>query len=235
MKLPRLFLALIGLASLAVERESYSQSTASSPVVESAPMTFRKDTSIEDTKDTGNKAIAALLHNFAESKHAPGAKGFILLPLPKDIDSGYFSQQFETALTQRFAEKEPPLKVYTRNDKTLAQIFDFTAWAQTFPDAINEATLQKLGGIVDAPAIIQPRLDLTVDDRGTITARANMRVIVRATAEIPPGVSEGYAQMKAMPTNAEIIRWAGYGLVGLIALIIVVKFIRAVGNARRPR
>jgi hypothetical protein len=198
-------------------------------------MTFPKGTSIEDIKDTGNKAIAALLHNFAESQNAPGAKGFILLPLAKDIDNGYFSQQFESSLSQRFAEKQPPLKVYTRNDKTLAQIFDFTAWAQTFPDAINEVTLQKLGGIVDAPAIIQPRLDLTVDDRGTITARANMRAIVRATTEIPPGIAEGYAQIKAMPTNAEMIRWAGYALVGLIALIIVVKFMRAVGNARRPR
>jgi trigger factor len=51
MKLPRLILALIAVGSLAIDRESHGQSTASSPVVESAPMTFPKGTSIEDIKE----------------------------------------------------------------------------------------------------------------------------------------------------------------------------------------
>lgn len=228
-----LLIALLGLGLFAAERESHGQSTASSPVAESLTMVFPKGTPIEDIKDTGNKAIDNLLVHFAESQHAPGARGFILLPLPKDIDNGYFSHQFEVALTQRFADKG--LKVYTRNDKTLAQIFDFTAWAQTFPEAIDEATVQKLGGVVDAPAIISPRLDISVDDRGTITARANMRAIVRRTTELPPGITEGYARLKAMPTNGELLFWGACLLGGLIVLIILRKISRAVSDARRAR
>ncbi len=226
-------LAIATLALACAAHPARAQSTASSPVAEPQPLTLPKGVSIEDVKDTGNKAIEKLLANFAESRHAPGAKGFILLPLPRDVDHGYFSQQLEAELSQRFADKQ--LKIYTRNDKTLAQIFDFTAWAQNFEEAIDEKTLQKLGGIVDAPAIISPRLDITVDERGNITARANMRVIVRRTAEIPPGVSEGYAQMKAMPSNSDILRWSGYGLAGLIALFILIKFLGAIRAASRPR
>ena len=233
MRLPYFFLVIFTLGMLGIERESHGQGTASSPVAESLAMTFPAGTSLEDVKDTGNKAIVNLLGHFAESQHAPGAKGFILLPLPRDVDGGYFSHQFEIALTQRFADKG--LKVYTRNDKSLAQIFDFTAWAQTFQEAIDERTVQKLGGVVDAPAIISPRLDISVDDRGTITARANMRAIVRRTTELPPGISEGYAQMKAMPTNADLIFWGGCALVALIILIILRKVSRAVSRARAPR
>ena len=228
---PLLAIATLAIACAALPARA--QSTASSPVAEPQPLTLPKGVSIEDVKDTGNKAIEKLLSNFAESRHAPGAKGFILLPLPRDVDHGYFSQQLEAELSQRFADKG--LKIYTRNDKTLAQIFDFTAWAQNFQEAIDEKTLQKLGGIVDAPAIISPRLDITVDERGNITARANMRVIERRTAEIPPGVSEGYAQMKAMPSNNDILRWSGYTLAGLIALFLLLKFLGAIRAASRPR
>ena len=220
-------------ASFGLPSQAHGQGTSASPVSEPAPMLFPPGTSIESVYDTGNKAILNLFKNFSESRHAPGAKSFILLPLAKDTPNQYFSQQFETELTQHFADKG--LKVYTRDNKTLTQIFDFTAWAQTFPEAIDEKTLQSLGGIVDAPAIISPRLDITVDERGTITARANMRIIVRRTAGLPPGVSEGYAQMKAIPTNAELLTWGGYALAAIILLVILRKVSRAVGDARRPR
>jgi hypothetical protein len=62
-----------------------------------------------------------------------------------------------------------------------------------------------------------------------------MRVIVRRTAELPPGVGEGYAQLKPAWTAVMFLRLAGYGLGGLIVLFILRKFVSVISNAARPR
>ena len=185
---------------------------------------------IEDARDLGKAAIEEIMAQFTAAKGGQGLTSFVILPLRRDIDAGYFTTQLENAFTQ--TARSAGQKLYTRNDPAVSQILAQTEWSSAFEDVLDAKTKQELGKIVDAQAVIWPRVDLTIADDGTITARANIQIYERETFQLHWG---GEAKRVAVSWQQRLFRWSGAILIALGGLVILLWFIFAIRRARRPR
>lgn len=194
------------------------------------PLTLPDDIDIATLKDAGRAAISQVLAEFAGS-NASGGKSYIILPLSKDIDQGYFTLQFENAFTQKAGAAG--YKLYTRTDKVLEKVLTEIEFQQNFEDSLNKATMQKLA-LVGAESVILPRIDIDRSGDGALTVRASIGIHNVATGE----KVWGNESSSLIPGRVTTEQWITRGIIALAAfavLMIVLWFIRTVRRAARPR
>jgi hypothetical protein len=201
------------------------------PAPESAPWKLPDGVSMDDARDAGKAAISKLMQEYAQSKGDESLASFIVLPLQRDLDQNYFTAQFENAFVKHAGADA---RLYTRNDAAVAEMLKQIAWGQNYQDVLDQSTIQKLGSVVDAQAILFPRLDISVDPSGAIRARANMQIHERKTFRIHWG-DEAQAVIEPRYTSDDIIRLLGWTAAGLAVFLILFKLVSAIRRAARPR
>ncbi len=200
-------------------------------IAQPKPLLLPADIDISVLKDTGKLVIADLLAAFAANEAAGGGKSYIILPLGKDIDNGYFTLQFENAFTQK--AKSAGYKLYTRTDKVLEKVLTEVGFQQNFGDSIDKSTMQKLA-LVGAEAVVLPRIDIDKSVSGALTLRATISVHNVATGEKTWG-DEASKIIPGRLTTEEWVRLGAIGLAILGGLVVLLWFIRTVRAAARPR
>lgn len=222
----RFKLSLLAFAFAALTLSSHAQG-----ISQPKPLTLPPDIDMSRLKDAGRKAIAEVLAAFASNNLATGGKSFIILPLGKDIDQGYFTLQFENAFTQKAGAAG--YKLYTRTDKVLEKVLTEIEFQQNYEDSLNKATMQKLA-IVGAEYVILPRIDIDRSANGALTMRASIGVHNVSTAEKVWG-DEGSVVIPGKLTTEEWVRIGAIALAVLGGLVILLWFIRSLRAAARPR
>ncbi|WP_395744773.1 hypothetical protein [Prosthecobacter sp.] len=195
------------------------------------PLTLPADTDIAVIKDAGRLAIADVLAAFTANEAASGGKSYIILPLGRDIDQGYFTLQFENAFTQK--AKSAGYKLYTRADSTLEKVLTEIGFQQNYGDSLEKSTVQKLA-LVGAQAVVLPRIDIDRSVNGALTLRASISVHNVASGEKTWG-DEASQIIPGKYTTADWVRIGAIALAILGGLVILLWFIRSVRAAARPR
>jgi hypothetical protein len=222
----RFTLPLFAMALVAMTLSSHAQG-----ISQPKPLTLPPDIDMSQLKDAGRKAIAEVLAAFASNNLATGGKSFIILPLGKDIDQGYFTLQFENAFTQKAGAAG--YKLYTRTDKVLEKVLTEIEFQQNYEDSLNKATMQKLA-IVGAEYVILPRIDIDRSGNGALTLRASISVHNVSTAQKVWG-DEARVVIPGRRTTEEWLRIGAIALAVLGGLVILLWFVRSVRTAARPR
>ncbi len=195
------------------------------------PLSLPADTDISALKSTGKVAIAELMAAFAANDAASGSKSYIILPLPRDVDQGYFTLQFENAFTQKAGAAG--YKLYTRTDSVLANVLKETEFQQNYEDALDKSTIQKLA-FIGAQAVVVPRMDIDRSADGTVTLRASISVHNVATAEKVWGDETSKDMPRGLTTQDWIFR-GGIAVGAIIGLLVLLWIIGSVRSAARPR
>lgn len=200
-------------------------------ILPSRQLTLPADIDITALKDTGKTAIAEVMTAFAANKAASGSQSYIILPLGRDIDQGYFTLQFENAFTQKAGLAG--FKLYTRTDDVLAKVLKEKEFQDNYEDSLNKDTIQKLA-FIGAQAVVLPRIDIDRGVDGAVTLRASISVHNVASAEKVWGDEVS----RPVPGKLTTREWIIYGAIGLAvlgSLVILLWFIRSVRAAARPR
>lgn len=195
------------------------------------PLNLPADTDISTLKSTGKAAIAELMAAFATNGASKDNKSYIILPLPRDVDQGYFTLQFENAFTQK--ARAEGYKLYTRTDSVLANVLKEKEFQQNYEDALDKSTIQKLA-FIGADAVVLPRIDIDRSSDGTVTLRASISVHNVASAEKVWG-DEVTKDIPRPLTTEDWVRRGGIGLAALGGLVVLLWFIGSVRSAARPR
>lgn len=195
------------------------------------PLNLPADTDMSTLKNTGKQAIAELMAAFAANDAASGSKSYIILPLPRDVDQGYFTLQFENAFTQKAGAAG--YKLYTRTDSVLAKVLKETEFQQNYEDALDKGTIQKLA-FIGAQAVVVPRMDIDRSAEGLVTLRASISVHNVSTAEKVWGDETAKDLPRPLTTQDWILR-GGIALGALGILVVLLWFISSVRSAARPR
>lgn len=217
-------LLALGLATLPL-------STQAQGIALPKPIELPSNIDMSQLKDAGRKAIADVLAAFTGNQFASGGKSFIILPLGRDIDQGYFTLQFENAFTQKAGAAG--YKLYTRTDKVLEKVLTEIEFQQNYEDSLNKSTMQKLA-IVGADSVILPRIDIDRSANGALTLRASISVHKVSTAEKVWG-DESSVVIPGKRTTEEWVRIGAISLAVLGGLVILIWLIRSVRAAARPR
>lgn len=199
-------------------------------IAQPRPMLLPDDIDIATIKDAGRAAIQQVITEFAASK-AAASTSYIIMPLTKDIDQGYFTLQFENAFTQKAGDKD--FKLYTRTDKVLEKVLTEIEFQQNYEDSLKQGTLQKLA-LVGAEAVILPRIDIDRSGDGTVTLRASIGVHNVSSGEKAWG-NESSALIPGRITPTHWITRGIYALAGIALLMIFIWFIRTVRWKTNPR
>jgi hypothetical protein len=218
------------LITFALSFLSVVSMTLAQGISQPKPLNLPADVDTSQLKDAGRKAIAEVLAAFSSNKLASG-ESFIILPLGKDIDQGYFTLQFENMFTQKAGAVG--YKLFTRTDKVLEKVLTEIEFQQNFEDSLNKATMQKLS-IVGADSVILPRIDIDRNTNGSITLRASIGVHNVSTAEKVWG-DEASVEIPGKLTTEAWIRIGAITLAGLGGLVILMWILRSVRAAARPR
>lgn len=198
--------ALLAAAFAALTLSSHAQG-----ILQPKPLTLPADMDVAAVKDAGKQAAAEVLAAFVASDAAKGGKSFIIMPLGRDVDQGYFTLQFENAFTQRAGAAG--YKLYTRADKVLEQVLSEIEFQQNFSDSIDKTTLQKLA-LIGAQTVVLPRIDIDKSTSGAVTVRASIGVHTIATAE----KTWGDEVSKIIPAKHTANDWGRYGGIGFASL-----------------
>lgn len=194
------------------------------------PILLPDDIDIATIKDAGRAAIQQVITEFATSK-AAARTSYIIMPLTKDVDQGYFTLQFENAFTQKAGDKG--FKLYTRTDKVLEKVLTEIEFQQNYEDSLKQGTLQKLA-LVGAEAVILPRIDIDRSSDGTLTLRASIGVHNVSSGEKAWG-NESSALIPGRITSTHWIT-RGIMLLAAIALMMIgIWFKRTVQRGTRAR
>jgi hypothetical protein len=217
-------LAALTLSCLAVNLHAQG-------ITEPRPLAVPAEVDTAELKDTGRQAIAELMAEFAAQDANAQAKTFAILPLPKDIDQGYFTLQFENAFTQKAGASG--FKLYTRRDQVLEQVLVEIDFQQNFADAVKESTRNKLA-LEGVEAVILPRIDLDRSANGAVTLRATVSVHHVVSGEKLWGHEVARVIAPAL-TNDQILHYGVIGLAAIALLLILIWLLRTVRAAARPR
>jgi len=193
-------------------------------------LTLPDDIDLAALKDAGRAAISQVLSEFAGSNVSAG-KSFIILPLAKDIDQGYFTLQFENAFTQKAGASG--FKLYTRTDKVLEKVLTEVEFQQSFEDSLNKASMQKLS-LVGAESVILPRIDIDRSGDGALTVRASISIHHVSTGEKVWG-NEGASFIPGKVTTEQ---WVTRGIIAFAVfafLLLLLWITRTIRRAARPR
>ncbi len=200
-------------------------------ILPSRALTLPQDVDVTALKDTGKAAIAEVLAAFAANKAASGSQSYIILPLGRDIDQGYFTLQFENAFTQKAGLVG--FKLYTRTDDVLAKVLKEKEFQDNYEDVLNKDTIQKLA-FIGAQAVVLPRIDIDRGIDGVTTVRASISVHNVSTAEKMWGDEVTRPVPGKLTTQQWLVR-IGIALAILVVLVVALLFMRAVRKASRPR
>ena len=140
---------------------------------------------LDEAKMAGKAAVAELLNRFFPKARDVGVQSCIVLPLQCDLPGGYLSQQFENLFAQ--SSDTTGWRVYTRSNMALKALLDQMAWGEKYRDILDPETVQRLGRVVDAEAIILPRADIDPRWDGAVAVRASFSVYLRETLQKPWG------------------------------------------------
>lgn len=199
---------------------------------EPLPLIIPVGTEVDQVRDLGKKAIVEIMQRFGEARGGENMESFIVLPLRKDLDQQYFTLQFENAFTQE--AKQAGYKLYTRNDKALGELLDQIQWSQNNSDILDPSTIQELGKVVDAQAIVMPRVDITERKDGMLSVRVNMQVYERETFRLHWG-DESVIVAKPPLSRDDLLFWTVAGIGCLAFLFMVKSFLGFLGRKLRPR
>jgi len=195
------------------------------------PLLLPADTDVATVKDTGKLAIAELMAAFAANDAASGSTSYIIMPLGRDLDQGYFTLQFENAFTQKAGVAG--YKLYTRQDDVLAKVLKEVEFQQNYGDALNQASMQKLA-LIGAEVVVLPRIDLDRSTDGSTTLRASISVHNVSTGQKLWG-DEVSKMIAAKLSTEDWINRAGIGLAVFGGLVLLLWIIRTLRLAARPR
>lgn len=181
-------------------------------------------------KDAGRSAITQVINEFISSGSS-SSTSYIILPLTKDVDLGYFTLQFENAFTQSAQQKN--FKLYTRSDKVLEKVLTEIEFQQNYADSLDASTAQKLA-LVGAASVILPRIDIDPSSDGSHTLRASIGIHdVKTGQKVWGGESSVLIQG---PPNASQWIMRGIMLLAALALLMIgIWFKRTVQRGTRAR
>lgn len=199
-------------------------------IAQPRPLLLPAGIDIANLKDAGRVAISQVLKEFADSKSSAN-HSYIIMPLTKDIDQGYFTLQFENAFTQ--SGRQENFKLYTRSDKVLEKVLAEIEFQQNYADSLDASTAQKLA-LVGAESVILPRIDIDQSSDGALTLRASIGIHDVKTGQKVWG-GEGSA---FIPGKTSISQWIMRGIILLAALALLmigIWFKRTVQRGTRAR
>jgi hypothetical protein len=245
-----LFLA-VG-ASLPAQSESKSILPAAPQPVMSGqvtPIPFPTDTiDAEYARRAGVDAIRQWVGEFLARSPAP--RRFAVLPLARDIDGAYFTEQVRNAFADLAGGTEYAL--FTRDDATWNALLNEIRRGDQFGDTMEPATIQQFGRIQGVDGIITGRLggiyttsahvgsgSVQLAGEGkAIQVRVSMQAYAVETGQLLWG-SECTATA-VLPSEAIVLPgskrdWIIWGGAGLLALLILWFLVSRVAAANRPR
>lgn len=199
-------------------------------IAQPRPLLLPADIDMATLKDAGRAAISQVMSEFVAS-NAATSTSYIIMPLTKDVDQGYFTLQFENAFTQSARQKN--FKLYTRTDKVLEKVLTEIEFQQNYADSLDASTAQKLS-LVGAQSVILPRLDIDRSGDGALTLRASIGIHDVKSGEKVWG-SEGSAFIPGKPNATQWVM-RGIMLLAAIALLMIgIWFKRTVQRGTRAR
>ena len=179
-------------------------------------------------------------------------KRFAVLPLSRDIDGGYFTEQLRNAFAEAAIGTEYAL--FTRqDDATFNAILDEIRMGDEFGDAMDPSTIQKFGDLQGVEGIIVGRVTGVyrgVVDTGTgvvqieggrevMQVRVSMQAYAVETGQLLWGAER--MAMAEMPASQLVIKrdwikqgamWLGGGLFAVFALWVLLVRLQ---SSNRPR
>lgn len=183
-------------------------------------------------KTMGKEAIEAVASEFAAEFGNEGTNGVAILPIQRDVDSGYFTIQAENTLSN--LSDETGLQVFTRADSSLANVLSEIEWNDNYVDVMDPATVQKFGRIQGADAVAFTRIDITRLGNNSFSVRANLQVQEVETAKVLWG-GEALRKTQSFYTQGQIRLYLIIGGCILAVLIFLALIRRSLKKARRPR
>ena len=198
-----------------------------------------QDVDADLVKEAGNKAIKALLSDFLNRSDVP-VKRFAVLPLQQDVDGGYFTLQLRNLFSTQGSAKG--YELYTRMDDEFKMLLNEIAWGQSYGDTMDPATVQKFGRLQGVQGLITGRVSsVNKYKNDDVKVRFMMQVFEVETGKLVWG-EEKVAFGKR---NEGDSFWSQlgddklkYGLIGLACIVgvaLLIKVLKAVGTASRPR
>ena len=184
-------------------------------------------------KNTARAAVEEAVAKFVESQGTEKIKTYALFPVSRDFDDGYCTQLFGEVFTE--AANKAGLELITSgSSKDFAKILEEFAVTQDVEATVDETTKQKIGKIIDYQALLVPRMDVDASPDGTHSLKASIKVIYREAGKVRSFGSEFHKVPGAL-SSSEILRYAAWAGGGLVVLILLLMFLRAMRRAARPR
>lgn len=215
------------------------------------PIPFPTDTTdAEYARRAGVGAIQAWVKEFMT--RGVGPKRFAVLPLDRDIDGGYFTEQVRNGFAEAAIGTDYAL--FTRqDDATYNAILDEIRMGDQFGDTMDPSTIQKFGAMKGVEGIIVGRVAGVyrgVADTGTgvvkieggrevIQVRVSMQAYAVETGQLLWGAER--MAMAEMPADQLVIKrdwikqgalWLGGGLFAVFALWVLLGRLK---SSNRPR
>ncbi len=266
MKTPRAFASLcallvLPLASFAQESGS-SSSTAgggevtADPVVLSGtvtPIPFPTDTvDAEYARRAGVAAVQQWVRDFLQ-RQPEKARSFAVLPLGRDIDGGYFTDQVRNAFAEQAAGTDYAL--YTRDDATWNALLSEIRRGDQFGDTMDPSTIQQFGRVQGVEGIIVGKVAgiysgtankgvgggiVKIEGDGkVIQLRISLQAYEVETGRLLWGaerVGSAIMPMEELVIKRDwIIKGVLWGAVGLFAIFVLWILLGRLKSASRPR
>ncbi len=204
----------------------------------------------EMVKDAGNQAIQELLTDMLSRQDLPVRK-LAVLPLERDVDSGYFTMQLRNHFVSLGGSNK--FELYTRSDEEWNTLLNEIRWGQNFGDTMAPETVQKFGRIQGVQGLIMGRISsITTDPQAKTSNTVRVRVSIQLFEVETGRLLWGQEKMANAGASKEwwITTWGRralfdepsnsgrvllYGAL-LLGLLVVLGFVlRAVLRAARPR
>jgi hypothetical protein len=192
------------------------------------------------TKEAGNKAIKALLTDFFQRRDIQ-TRRFAVLPMQQDMDGGYFTEQFRNLFSTQGGNNG--FELYTRMDDEWNMLLKEIAWGQSYADTMDPSTVQKFGRIQGVQGLIIPRINgVTKYGDNDVKVRFSMQAFEVETGKLMWGEEKiAYGKRSNVEGgfwsywDSDKTKWTILGVAGVIVLLILIRVMRAIGAAARPR
>lgn len=215
------------------------------------PIPFPTDTiDAEYARRAGVEAIRQWMTEFIG--RGVGPKRFAVLPLARDIDGGYFTEQARNAFAE--ASGGTGYALFTRDDATWNALLEEIRRGDQLGDTMDPATIQQFGRIQGVEGVIVGRISgvfsgtartgaggiVTIEGDGrVIQVRVSLQAYAVETGQLLwGGERTGSAVMpieQLVIKRDWIIKGALYGVGGFVALIVLWLLLGRMKSANRPR
>jgi hypothetical protein len=208
------------------------------------------DTNLEYAKQAGALAVEQLIGDLV--RFPSSSKRLAILPLERDFDGNYLTLQARNLLTTHGAAAGFT-HVLAENSSEWTSLLAEIRRGDRYADTMDPATVQKFGRIQGVQGVIVGRVtgvflatlrsDAAVrfkeQERKQIQVRVTFQAYeVETGKQLWGGERTGsvwlpYDDSIVVPgSRMDWIKWGGIGLLGLIVLVVIVRFI---ASASRPR